>query len=577
MARTLLVLEDEAHAAELRDVLERAGHHCTVLCLPRFTSIEALPLHGAQLILCDGRLCTAEHQPLYQLLLTRSAAVVAVVCMSDDQESLTAVLEQPPDVLLVEPLPRELMLARLLEALRQPQRSARARQREMVRDLVDINQKLRVENERLALASVAREPWEGGPSAPRPRERLYRTLFEQTRDGVLVLNPRGLVLDLNQSAEEMLGLRRQEVLGEVLRFYRNQHPQEITSFLSHLPSGEPASLEGISLRGGGGLLAMTVRLVPTEGESRVIVVARPLARHHTVDSAVARRERQALLGAIVSGLAHEISNPTAYVQANLLFLQENRRVMASFLGKLAEQLQGSPLQDNFHTLLEQFDLADAMSETEAALLDAINGCQRIGQLVRDMKSVAQVDDEPPVEFTLDAVLTQALNLAMPVLRPRMRVSYNLGEDLPVMQGYPGKLTHTFLSLLIAIARQLGEGEVAEHELRLQVRPGGDQLSVQIIAEGLALEASPEEPSTLDGASDDSMFSESLLSSCRQTLQEHGGLLLVQYNAEQGVLLEASMPVRVQTTAEPPLSRHAPRGGRTSASMLARSWDRDDWP
>jgi PAS domain S-box-containing protein len=538
MTRALIVMEEEGHAADLREALERAGYVCVALCPLGPVRLSELPLAGVEVILCGARVLSVGGGRLCPALLREApTARVVLVAMSDDQEALEGALEAPPDGLVLEPVARDTLLARVLEARQRPGREVGRLQRQALRDLIESNRALRMENEELALASVgAPRP---GPR-PRLREELFGALFEQTGDAALVLNPRGLILDLNQSAERLLGKGRQALLGEALLLYRGAEGQSAASFLSRLQGGEPGSLDGASLRAAGEPLSLTAQVVPTLGEARVLLVARPLVSE--VVEGDLQREQQALLGAIVSGLAHEISNPVAYVQANLLYLQEHNQLMGVFVERVRELSAQGVTREQLEGLEHRLGLRESLSELDGALLDALGGCQRIGQLVRDMKGVAQLDDEPAVEYSLRSVLQRAIHLASPALRTRARVSYHLDEEYPVLLGHPGKLTHCFLSLLIAVSGHLTEGDAAEHELRVLTRREPGQLYVQVSAQGpaLATGSGREAPDTLDGPPERAIFSEALLRACRQTLQAHGGVLLVQLGADQSVTLEATL-------------------------------------
>src|SRR3990172_726271 len=49
-------------------------------------------------------------------------------------------------------------------------------------------------------------------------EEKYRTLWEKASDGLVYLDWKGKVLDVNQKTEELTGLKREEIVGKA--FYR---------------------------------------------------------------------------------------------------------------------------------------------------------------------------------------------------------------------------------------------------------------------------------------------------------------------------------------------------------------------
>jgi two-component system, NtrC family, sensor kinase len=87
-------------------------------------------------------------------------------------------------------------------------------------------------------------------------------------------------------------------------------------------------------------------------------------------------DRLAAVGALAAGVAHEINNPIAYVLANLGFLQRWR-------DELERELPtGLPAQ-----------VKEMLSEAREVLAESLEGCQRIGDIVRDMRFFAHAPDE----------------------------------------------------------------------------------------------------------------------------------------------------------------------------------------
>ena len=156
-------------------------------------------------------------------------------------------------------------------------------------------------------------------------------------------------------------------------------------------------------------------------------------------------ERLATVGALASGVAHEINNPLAYVVSNLRFIAEE-----------AEKLQAR---------ISDPEAASRLREIIEAVTDAEQGATRVQKIVRDLRTFAGTST--PADSTLDvqAVLDAALNLFAHELRPRARLARDYRE-VPAVRGSEAQLGQVFLNLLINALQALPERAPDRNEIRV---------------------------------------------------------------------------------------------------------------
>lgn len=83
---------------------------------------------------------------------------------------------------------------------------------ERTKELVQANEQLRQEIRDRRLAEEAQ----------RKTEERYRTLFEESKDAILIVHPDGEIIDANPSCSELFGAAREEIVGhDILQFYWN--------------------------------------------------------------------------------------------------------------------------------------------------------------------------------------------------------------------------------------------------------------------------------------------------------------------------------------------------------------------
>ncbi len=112
-----------------------------------------------------------------------------------------------------------------------------------------------------------------------PAEALARALFDAVPDGVLVLDPEGIVVDANQALCEILGYTRQEILGRV-----PPHPWWVDGMAAPGPprivATGAARVPAVLVRRDGTTMPAIVRRVPVadvldaEARGTVVIIAR---------------------------------------------------------------------------------------------------------------------------------------------------------------------------------------------------------------------------------------------------------------------------------------------------------------
>jgi C4-dicarboxylate-specific signal transduction histidine kinase len=190
-------------------------------------------------------------------------------------------------------------------------------------------------------------------------------------------------------------------------------------------------------------------------------------------------DRMASLGTLVSGVAHEINNPLAYLKTNLDFA-------AVDLLRVADELRaGGPCVA---------DAAEAsLREIIAALNDARMGADRVRNIVRALKMFSRADEQKRGAVRLHRVLESALNMVWNEIRHRARLVKDFG-DVPAVEGNESRLHQVFLNLLINAAQAIPEGLGDRNEIRVVTRTdeqGRAVVEVRDTGVGIAKEHLPK--------------------------------------------------------------------------------------
>jgi C4-dicarboxylate-specific signal transduction histidine kinase len=269
-------------------------------------------------------------------------------------------------------------------------------------------------------------------------ERKFQSAVEAARFGVLVADDTGHVVEHNRALGELLGAPG-SLVGRSLTDFGGFSGE--TRWVR--ADGTPVDIRvrSAAVRDGAGALKFTVAIVEDVTEQR---------RLH---EQLAMSERLASLGTLSAGVAHEINNPLSFVVSNVRYA--------------ADELESC---------------AAVPAEVRSALADAAEGCRRVQDIVRDLKTFARGSDGSGATDDLGALIRSSVSLAQNEIRYRARLTLEV-PPLPPVNGSPHRLGQLLLNLLVNAAQALPEGRVNEHEVSVRAGVAGDRVWVEVADTG----------------------------------------------------------------------------------------------
>lgn len=280
-----------------------------------------------------------------------------------------------------------------------------------------------------------------------------REILGALPEGVVLLRGRDTIRTVNPAFAALAGCPPSELVGRSLGALLPEPAQRRAAIA-------PLEYETLLHRPDGGAVPVLVTTVPLRdrrgdpvGHVQVVRDQREVLalRRQLVTSA-----RQAAVGEMAAGIAHEVNNPLAFIQANLNLLDH----------RLAEV--GDALAD-----------AGAMDRPEAPararMTRARDAVGRVASIVREVRGFAHAGSGRREPHDVNELLESTVRLVTPRLRGRAQVERRYG-DLPPIPCVGQDVKQVFLSLLVDAAESVGEGGVIR--LATSLEPGFVRVDVE---------------------------------------------------------------------------------------------------
>jgi NtrC-family two-component system sensor histidine kinase KinB len=149
----------------------------------------------------------------------------------------------------------------------------------------------------------------------RQAERRYESLFHQSADPVVVLDPEGRILDLNRRAEELLDDSRDELIGSSLFRLLGQAEREAVRSLREAREGEqPTRRVRLSTGDGHRFVDAHMARISYGGQEAIQWVG-----HDATEQVALERTREDLTHMIV----HDLRNPLASMMSSLQLIRKS--------------------------------------------------------------------------------------------------------------------------------------------------------------------------------------------------------------------------------------------------------------
>ncbi len=341
--------------------------------------------------------------------------------------------------------------------------------------------------------------------------------FDSAVEGIVTADCEGLIRQMNPRAQEMFGYHEVELLGHPIEVliptrYRKEHPALRKAFHREgrwRATGVGREIIAIRKDGSEFPAEITINHVPTHHGDLAIAFVSDISERRAMEREARRSETLNALGAVATGIAHELNNPLAVIASRI-------EVMLMPGQELPPELR----QD---------------------LMVLQRNVERASRISQNLLSLAR--QRPGVRQPLD--INKAIEEALLLVRSdsrgtRLTFDLDLDSILPPVIADPTSLEQVLINL-VSNARDAGATHLAIQTATDSARLSNIRISISDDGEGIA-------PAALERLFQPFFTTKPKgtglgLWLSRRMVQDHGGSMEVKSEVGKGTTFTILLPVR----------------------------------
>ncbi len=351
----------------------------------------------------------------------------------------------------------------------------------------------------------------------RRQEEFRRHLLESFPDLILVLDLKGQYTFVSARIAELLGYGPEHLMGKNVAETENA-PPGLAELYRTVATGESSRTSreyGSRHRDGSWrtMLGIASPLLDAEGKpAGVIISLRDVTMEKKLEQQIIQSERQAAMGQMIGGFAHELNNPLTAILGYAELLQESQ----------------------------------ASESASKQIRDLHREARRAAEIVQNLQYFAPPPAPGRRQANLNELVQRTVQMqAYPLRKSNITVDFLPEPAIPAIMADPNQLMQVFLNLLLNAEQAIRE---SREKGTIRVRIGRKPDSVWIVFQDDGPGIAPENLAHIF----DPFFTTKRpgrgtglgLSICKTVLREHGGNIEAATSPDGGALFTITLPVAV---------------------------------
>jgi two-component system cell cycle sensor histidine kinase/response regulator CckA len=269
------------------------------------------------------------------------------------------------------------------------------------------------------------------------KEHLFRTVFDQAGDYILLVDPTlpegPTIIDANKAACEKHGYQRDELIGLPMSVLDcPKQTKHIPERALRIMAGEHLVFETVHRRKDGSSFPVEVsaKLVEIGGQPRIFAIERDISERRQaeeerqrLDAQVQQTQKLESLGVMVGGIAHDFNN-----------------LLVGVLG-------------NADLMLHELE---ATHPVRSRVEDISTSATRAAELIRQMLVYAGRARPSVEKMDLNGVVRELAHLMEVVIPKKISLEFDFGSELPVVEADPVQVRQVVMNLITNAGEAIGD-------------------------------------------------------------------------------------------------------------------------
>lgn len=340
-------------------------------------------------------------------------------------------------------------------------------------------------------------------SIPDELTRPLLLALDQTPIAVSLVDPGGTITWVNAAFSRFTGYSAAEAVGAPITMLGS--PAHDTASYEvvrdALRAGDPWSGRVTIVCHGGSTCRARATATPVRGGDGLplgyCIFAQDTSEEVKLEAQLAQLQKMEAIGELAAGIAHEINTPIQYVGDNIQFLRDGITgvlQLVEAMESVCEASRRGPAStgdlEAIDRIRDEIDLAFLKEELLPAIDQAMEGRDRVADIVRAMKEFAHPGDEERVPIDVNHAIENTLAVSRGEWKHVACIERELDPCLPAVPCYPGSFNQVLLNLVVnaahAIAEARGSGAAAKGTIRVSTRTAGRTVEIGIADTGCGI-------------------------------------------------------------------------------------------
>lgn len=174
-------------------------------------------------------------------------------------------------------------------------------------------------------------------------------------------------------------------------------------------------------------------------------------KHILIEKKLKHSQKMEAIGQLSAGISHEINTPVQFVGDNLSYILDASKNFIAYHERLENIIQNNNLNglvDQINSAKKQFDIKFFEEETPQAIMESIDGIDRIAKIVSAMKIFSHPGKENMQEVDINKYIESTVILARNEWRYLADLQFDFSNNLPLVNCFQGEISQVILNIIV---------------------------------------------------------------------------------------------------------------------------------